>query len=181
MNQITRNNIFMENENLIKRTMRRNRLLLRALRLEEDDVYQELALAALRAIESFDPLRCDNIRIHIWAQLQYAVLDIKRRHKPHGLSAYDCFGPGVFSLDLSDESNHLVQTDPYLDAYEEDPVRERRLRQALSRLEPQEREVVILYLGGMEPTRKAQKDDFTAAIEKLRAFYLAAQFAAGAL
>lgn len=181
MNQITRNNIFMENENLIKRTMRRNRLLLRALRLEEDDVYQELALAALRAIESFDPLRCDNVRIHIWAQLQYAVLDIKRRHKPHGLSAYDCFGPSVLSLDLSDEYNHPAKSDPYLEAYEEEHVRERRLRQALSRLEPKEREVVILYMDGVEPTHKAQKDDFATAIEKLRAFYLAAQCAVVAL
>ena len=55
MDAITRNNIFIENMELINRTMHRHRLLLFALHLDRDDVYQELAIAALRAIESFDP------------------------------------------------------------------------------------------------------------------------------
>ena len=38
--------------NLINRTMHRNRLLLYALHLDPDDVYQELAIAALQAIDS---------------------------------------------------------------------------------------------------------------------------------
>lgn len=56
MDAITRNNIFIENMELINRTMHRHRLLLFALHLDRDDVYQELAIAALRAIESFDPV-----------------------------------------------------------------------------------------------------------------------------
>lgn len=55
MDAITRNNIFIENMELINRTMHRHRLLLFALHLDRDDVYQELAIAALRAIESFRP------------------------------------------------------------------------------------------------------------------------------
>ena len=50
MDAITRNNIFIENMELINRTMHRHRLLLFALHLDRDDVYQELAIAALRAI-----------------------------------------------------------------------------------------------------------------------------------
>lgn len=43
MDTMTRNHIFMENIDLINRTLRRHRLLLYALHLELDDVYQELA------------------------------------------------------------------------------------------------------------------------------------------
>ena len=40
MDAITRNNIFIENMELINRTMHRHRLLLFALHLDRDDVYQ---------------------------------------------------------------------------------------------------------------------------------------------
>ena len=85
MDTMTRNHIFMENIDLINRTLRRHRLLLYALHLELDDVYQELAIAALQAIDTYDDRRCDSITVHIWAKLQYAVLTIKRRNKPHGI------------------------------------------------------------------------------------------------
>ena len=95
MDTMTRNHIFMENIDLINRTLRRHRLLLYALHLELDDVYQELAIAALQAIDTYDDRRCDSITVHIWAKLQYAVLTIKRRNKPHGIMACEGFAPGV--------------------------------------------------------------------------------------
>ena len=73
MDTITRNHIFMEHIDLINRTLRRHRLLLYALHLELDDVYQELAIAALQAIETFDDRRCDSVSVHIWSKLQYAI------------------------------------------------------------------------------------------------------------
>ena len=93
----------MENIDLINRTLRRHRLLLYALHLELDDVYQELAIAALQAIDTYDDRRCDSITVHIWAKLQYAVLTIKRRNKPHGIMACEGFAPGVLSLELSED------------------------------------------------------------------------------
>lgn len=48
MDTITRNHIFMENIDLINRTLRRHQPLLYALHLELDDVYQELALCSWR-------------------------------------------------------------------------------------------------------------------------------------
>ena len=103
MDAITRNNIFIENMELINRTMHRHRLLLFALHLDRDDVYQELAIAALRAIESFDPSRSNSIKVHIWAKLQYAILDIKESLKPHGFAAFDRFCSRVWSLELAEE------------------------------------------------------------------------------
>lgn len=77
----TRNELFVQHEDLIPRTMARNRLLLRALGLERDDVYQELAIAALKAIDTFDSRRSEDIRGHIWMKLQYAILDLKRNFR----------------------------------------------------------------------------------------------------
>ena len=84
MDFIERNEIFMDNEGMIRRVMRRNWALICAMRLDWDDVYQELAMAALSAIETFDPTRSECIQAHIWMKLQYAVLDIKRQYRPCG-------------------------------------------------------------------------------------------------
>lgn len=172
MDTITRNQIFMENNDLITRIMKRNYPLLRAMRLDPDDVYQELSIAALNAINTFDPVRSDQIRAHIWMKLQYAILDIRRRHKPYGMTAVCHPWPQVCSVELSEENGYPLP-DP---AYSvQDAARDRRLRQALARLEPQEREVVILYLEGVNPVKKAQRREFTSALEKLKEFYVAAQ------
>ena len=70
MDSISRNEIFLENEGMIWRVMRHNWPLICALRLDRDDVYQELAMAALSAIDNFDPARSECIQAHIWMKLQ---------------------------------------------------------------------------------------------------------------
>ena len=70
MDSISRNEIFLENEGMIWRVMRHNWPLICALRLDRDDVYQELAMAALNAIDNFDPARSECIQAHIWMKLQ---------------------------------------------------------------------------------------------------------------
>lgn len=165
----TRNRIFTENEGMILRTIKRNRLLLRALNLDLDDVYQDLAIAALAAIDSFNPQRSEDIQAHIWMKLQYAILDIKRRHNPHGITGMGVPAPQFYSVELSEELGHPLSA----------PAQEMddgsyRLRHAMSRLEPQERAVVILYLDGIKPRRRAQISEFESALDKLRDFYLTA-------
>ena len=128
-------------------------------------------MAALQAIESFDDSRSDSITVHIWAQLQYAILAIKRRHKPHGFTAVGLSSPVVWSLEFSEEFGYQIAAD----SPEEDLLREKRLRQALSRLEPSERHAVILYLDGIRPRRKVERNMLNAAMDKLREFYLALQ------
>lgn len=172
----TRNRIFAENEDMILRVMKRNRLLLRAMGLEWDDVYQELAIAALNAIDSFDPRRSEEIRAHIWMKLQYAILDLKRGNRPCGMTGMGTAAPQFYSVELGEELGHPL---PAPSREESDSVRDHRLRQAMSRLEPRERAVVILYLDGVKPQRRAQKSEFESALEKLRDFYLAAQTVSG--
>ena len=60
--------------------------------------------------------------------------------------------------------------------HQEQQDSELHLRQALSRLEPQERQAIVLYLDGKRPVRRAEKCSFQTALDKLRDYYLAVQY-----
>lgn len=168
----TRNRIFMENQDLILRTMKRNRLLLRAMGLEWDDVYQDLAIAVLNAIDSFDPQRSDNIQAHIWMKLQYAILDMKRQDRPHGLTGTGSVKPQCWSVELREELGFPLSA-PAHEEFED--IRNHRLRQAMSRLQPQERAVIILFMDGVKPRKKAEITQLETVLGKLRDLYLTIQ------
>ena len=53
----------------IDTVIRKNRPLMRAARLEYDDVYQQLALRLIRAVAGFDPQK-GTLQQHIFAQLR---------------------------------------------------------------------------------------------------------------
>ena len=61
MNREERNRIFLSKAYLIDWTIRRHWTILRACRLERDDVYQELAVSLLGLLERYDPARCQNL------------------------------------------------------------------------------------------------------------------------
>ena len=166
MDSITRNHIFMENIDLINRTLRLHRFLLYALHLELEDVYQELAITALQAIDSYDDRRCDSVAVHIWAELQYEILNLKRRCSPLTMMDHERrVAAGLYRV-RAEDFGFLPVTAINSDA---DLIREK---------EPQERRAVLDYLDGMKPTRKPVKDSFDAALEKLRDYYLSAYAAA---
>ena len=166
MDFIERNEIFMDNEGMIRRAMRRNWALICAMRLDWDDVYQELAMAALSAIETFDPTRSECIQAHIWMKLQYAVLDIKRQYRPCGLT---CFSkqqrPVVVSLDQNEGLERFLAVEPQKE--ELSP----QMQQALSRLNAEERKAVIRYLDDQGTKRDSA---VRSALDKIRYYYLAA-------
>ena len=153
-------------ESMIRRVMRRNYPLLHALRLEPEDVYQDLAVTAIQAARAFDPARSASLEAHVWMQLQYAVLDMKEQFRPGGLTGLNGARPCLNSVEYDEERGFPLAAPEY-----SEPVPNLRLRQALSRLEPQERQVVVLYLEGERP-RRNQRDSFHSALEKLREFYL---------
>ena len=80
-----RNRIVEEHLWCIKAVIRQNQGLIRAARLEYDDVYQQLALRLILAVESFDPDKGD-LEQHIYAQLQYEMLNCKRPYRLHGIT-----------------------------------------------------------------------------------------------
>lgn len=166
MDIITRNDLFFDYTDLIRRIMRRNRLLLYALRLEQEDVYQELAMAALTAIDTFDPSRSRSLEAHVWMKLQYRVLTMKQQYKPGGLTGLKGLRPSLCSIEFAEELGHPLVAPTVADIQEAD-----QLRQALARLDPEEREVVIHYLEGQHPRLKREKADFAAALDKLKGYY----------
>jgi len=71
-----RNRIVEENLSMIDRTISRNYALMKAARLDYDDVYQQLALRLIRCVENFD-LDKGTLHSHIRCQLQYEMLNCK--------------------------------------------------------------------------------------------------------
>lgn len=65
--------------------MRRNAALIKAAHLDRDDVYQQLSLRLIRAVEGFDPQK-GRLEQHIFAQLQYELLSCKRAYRITGIT-----------------------------------------------------------------------------------------------
>jgi len=67
---ISQRNAIVENHLwCVNAVMKQNRALIRAAKLDADDVYQELALRLIRAVMSYDPEK-GNLAQHIFAQLR---------------------------------------------------------------------------------------------------------------
>lgn len=66
-------------------TINKNRRLISAAGLEDDDVFQQLAIRMIRAVENYDPDKGKDLEQHIFAQLQYEVLNCKDAAKLYGI------------------------------------------------------------------------------------------------
>ena len=97
---ISQRNAIVENHLwCIKTVMKQNRALIRAAKLDTDDVYQELALRLIRAVMSYDPEK-GNLEQHIFAQLHFELLNCKRPYRLHGMTGMPAESCGnVISLD----------------------------------------------------------------------------------
>ena len=83
----------------INDVMHSNRKLIRAARLDQDDVYQQLALRLIKAVETFDPDKGD-LETHIKAQLRYELLDCRSAYRRFGVTnAPRNLGGVIVSLD----------------------------------------------------------------------------------
>ena len=80
-----RNRIVEENLYRIDRTIRRNWSLIKAAHLDRDDVYQQLAIRLIQAVETFDPDK-GKLSQHINAQLQYELLNCKDSRSRYGFT-----------------------------------------------------------------------------------------------
>lgn len=81
----TRNAIVEAHLHCIDKVIRRNRALIRAAHMARDDVYQQLAVRLIKAVDSFDPEK-GTLEQHIYAQLQYEMLNCKRPYRLHGVT-----------------------------------------------------------------------------------------------
>lgn len=65
--------------------IQKNRPLMRAARLEYDDVYQQLAIRLIKAVAGYDPDK-GNLQQHIFAQLKYELLNCKAAFRLCGMT-----------------------------------------------------------------------------------------------
>lgn len=79
-------------------TINKNRRLISAAGLDDEDVFQQLAIRMIRAVENYDPDKGKDLEQHIFAQLQYEVLNCKDAAKLYGIKgrALRSAGPDRF-------------------------------------------------------------------------------------
>lgn len=97
---LERNRIVEEHLWCIDSVMRKNHALIRTAHLDYEEVYQQLALRLIRAVETFDPDK-GVLRIHILAQLKYELLSCKTPRRLYGIThaPADFRGREFISLD----------------------------------------------------------------------------------
>ena len=95
-----RNRIVEEHLWCIDRVIRKNRSLMRAARLDYDDVYQQLSIRLIRAVAGFDPQK-GKLKQHIFAQLRFELLNCKRPYRMFGMTGLpaDYRGKKIISIE----------------------------------------------------------------------------------
>jgi len=159
----TRNEIVINYEYLIKMVINRNITLIKALRLDTEDVYQELMISMLNAIEKYDSTRSDSIPAYLYAKLQYSILDMRRRHKPCGLT-----GTGNQKITFVSVEYYYDDGASY-DVPVEDDTGEIDLSDIFAALSSSEREALDMRIDGYTLRKKHHRDAFSAACEKMLA------------
>lgn len=99
-----RNRIVEEHLWCIDAVMRGNAALIKAAHLDRDDVYQQLSLRLIRAVEGFDPQK-GTLEQHIFAQLKYELLNCKSAYRTTGLTGAPAHfrGSNVISFETAKE------------------------------------------------------------------------------
>lgn len=165
MDVITRNELLIQYEPVVRWTIKCNWTLIRALGLDMDDVYQDLCIAAMKAIDAFDPHRSDSLKTHVICKLQYEVKNLKQRYKPHGLTGAQRADVVFCSLDYQPEQYRQLEIPV------EAPYGLAELKEALSSLSPDERELIEEKARGIYHRKKEQRALLEATIHKLAGYY----------
>jgi len=162
---ITRNELLIQYEPVVKWTIKRNWPLIRALNLDADDVYQDLCIAAMKAIDCFDPRKSDSLKTHLVSRLQYEVKNLKKRYNLHGLTGVKGIDVIFISMDYQPEECRQVEIPV------ESPYGLAEFKEALTLLSPDEREVVEEKVQGVYHRKKEQRALLAAAQEKITNYY----------
>ena len=107
---VQRNAIVEDHLWCIDRVIQKNRPLMRAARLEYDDVYQQLAIRLIKAVAGYDPDK-GSLQQHIFAQLKYELLNCKAACRLYGMTGVprDFHSSNILSLDSLSEDSGLYE------------------------------------------------------------------------
>lgn len=105
-----RNAIVEANLWCIDSVIRQNRPLMRAARLEYDDVCQQLALRLIKAVAGYDPEK-GRLEQHIFAQLKYELLSCKSAYRLCGMTGtpHSFRKSHIISIDALSENSGLYE------------------------------------------------------------------------
>ena len=145
-----RNAALLEHMGLVHYTVRRNIGLLNRLRLEYEDMVQELTICLLQAIESYDPSRGMKSANYYLKMLQYGVLALNREQSRLCRVAALTARPLIFVNDDGEETEMDIP-------YYEDFDTELNVEAFLSSLSEREKNVIALRLEGKALADKRQQ------------------------
>lgn len=80
-----RNRIVEEHLWCIKTVMKQNGALIRAAHLDRDDVFQQLSVRLIRAVDRYDPDKSELTK-HIFCQLHYELLNCANAYRTTGIT-----------------------------------------------------------------------------------------------
>ena len=108
---ISQRNAIVENHLwCIKAVMKQNHALIRAAKLDTDDVYQQLALRLIKAVAGYDPEK-GRLEQHIFAQLKYELLSCKSAYQLCGMTGapHSFRKSHIISIDTLSENSGLYE------------------------------------------------------------------------
>ena len=156
---------FAEHQNILNGCIRRNLPLILALQLEVEDVVQDLSFRLIKSIERYDSERACPLPAFLYHELQHEILDIRRRHKPHGIIGVpDDMRLDIVSLDQPREDGtffELPAEAEYDSSYAE----------AMEALPADERAVVARKMSGYPIRKKAEREYLEKARETLSVYF----------
>jgi RNA polymerase sigma factor (sigma-70 family) len=92
-----RNQTFEEYRKIIYFIVNRHKSLLESMRMDAEDLRQELAISLMKAIENYDPARGAKPSTYYFKMLRYAVLNLWREQRRPKRFANICAEPLVYS------------------------------------------------------------------------------------
>ncbi len=110
-----RNYLFEEKAYLVNVTMNKHYRLIRACRMEDDDVYQQLSLRLVNALDKYDSSRCPNMDAYIMLQLRYELWNMKAGSKRTGVACAPKKSFSLVSLDAKEAAGYPARTPAYSD------------------------------------------------------------------
>ena len=105
-----RNHLVEEHLHCIDTVIRQTWALIKAARLERDDVYQQLALRLIQCVDTYDPAKGE-LETHIYAQLKYELLNCKEVRRLTGITGApkDFRRGNIISINAIRENSELYQ------------------------------------------------------------------------
>lgn len=160
-----RNTIFEQHRNIIYYTVHKHRSLREAMRMDFEDLVQELSFCLLDAIERYDPNRGAKDTTYYFKRLRYGLLDLWRAHIRDIRLANNLTAPLTYLDDNGEETGVEL---PFEVDYDTDLI----VQEFLETLSRREREALARNIAGQEPEDKRHKRYIDVIKRKARRFQL---------